>query len=92
MGKEKLNTKFNIQDAIHLNDFTSPNASAFGYKDYVKLTNWVEEYQYLDPDSNNTGLNKNLSFKVPKRMTFLGPVQFLSSLSAVTANGGGSAR
>jgi hypothetical protein len=91
MGKEKLNTKFNIQDPLFHADF-HPNATAFGYKDYVKLSNWVVEYQYLTPDSNNTGLSKNIVFKVPKRMTFLGPVQFLSTISAVTPNGGGTAR
>lgn len=91
MGKEKLNTKFNIQDPLFIADFQS-NASAFGYKDYVKLSNWVDEYQYLTPDGSNTGFSANLTFKMPKRCTFLGPVQFETTYSSLSANGGGSAR
>lgn len=91
MGKEKLNTKFNIQDPLHIADW-NPFTSVFGYKDYHKVSNWVVEYQDLAPDSNNLGWGGNVTFHIPKRSTLLGPVQLKAVLSAVTPVGGGTAR
>ena len=63
MGKERLNTKFNIQDPIHTADY-DPFHSAFGYKDFSKLSNWVSEYQFIAPDTNNIGFGATIRFQV----------------------------
>lgn len=90
MVKEVLNTKYNIADPLHLADYM-PGNSAYGYKGYMKLPNREEEVLYITPDGV-VDWGKTIRFKIPKRWTFVGDIQIESQVSAVTANGGGTAR
>lgn len=90
MVKEVLNTKYNIADPLHLADYM-PGNSAYGYKGYMKLPNKEEEILYLTPDGT-VDWGKTIRFKIPKRWTFIGPIQLEAVVSAVTPNGGGTAR
>jgi hypothetical protein len=90
MVKEVLNTKYNIADPLHLADYM-PGNSAYGYKGYMKLPNKEEEILYITADGV-VDFGKTIRFKIPKRWTFIGDIQLETVVSAVTANGGGTAR
>lgn len=90
MSKETLNSKFNVQDPLHISDY-HPSLSPYGYKGYVKFPNFEREIQQINPVSNGPALNSSARFTFPKRSTYIGQHQLVATLSAVTANGGGTA-
>lgn len=91
MSKEVLNSKFNVQDPLHIAEF-APALSAYGFKGYSKLPNWEKEIQPIQPVSASTSLGSTIRFVFPKRSTFIGRHHLVATISAVTPNGGGTAR
>jgi hypothetical protein len=91
MSKEVLNSKFNVQDPLHIAEF-NPMISPYGFHGYNKLPNFEREIQEVQPVSASVALSSTIRFTLPKRSTFVGPHQAVATVSAITANGGGTAR
>ncbi|MBS0654647.1 MAG: hypothetical protein JSR46_02620 [Verrucomicrobia bacterium] len=91
MSKEVLNSKFNVQDPLHIAEF-SPSITPYGFKGYSKLPNWEKEIQPIQPVSSTAALASTIRFTFPKRSTFIGQHHLVATISAVTPNGGGTAR
>lgn len=89
MSKEVLNSKFNVQDPLHIAEY-HPAISAYGFKGYSKLPNWEKEIQLIQPTSATASLSLTTRFTFPKRSTFIGQHQLVATLSAMTAASGTS--
>jgi len=91
MSKEVLNSKFNVQDPLHIASY-SPGLTIYGHKGYTKLPNWEREVQPVTATSAAPTFGTTVRFTWPKRSTFIGMHHLVATVSALTPNGGGTAR
>lgn len=88
--KEKLDTKYSVQDPVHLAEFNSWADTAFGYRGYSKITNFTWDWQSIDP-TRSADWNKTLDFNIPKGAHYIGPMYLKATIGAL-ANTGGTSR
>jgi hypothetical protein len=90
MPRELLNTKFQVQDSVHIAPF-HPETSIFGYKEPHRHPNFIVEPIEFSPTSD-ARLAATSRFQITKQQALLGPLYVKTTISALTANGGGTAR
>lgn len=88
--KEKLDSKFGIQDPIHLAEFGGFPDTAFGYKGFSKVSNFVWDYESISP-LRDVAYGRECRFQIPKGPHLVGPMYLQYDVSALT-NGGGTSR
>jgi hypothetical protein len=90
--KEKLYNKVSANDALLTASF-HPTTSPYSYSGYSKLANHNENYVDLTPISTNQPtLGSEVRFLLPKRSTYIADIIGVITISALTPNGGGTAR
>lgn len=89
--KEKLNSKFGIQDPLYISKFGGWSTTAFGYRDHGKVSNFVWDYETIEAEKDPQ-FGREVKFFIPKGSHLVGPCFLRWEMGALENSGAGDSR